>query len=116
METNPVARSYSAPLNYPLHLSSLERPGRALFSQSDWAALGRKLNLTKRQLEVAELVCEELTYSDIATRMGISVNTVRMHMRALFFTLGVRDRVGVVLRLVLSHRSLLNDEAKAVIK
>ncbi len=79
---------------------------RRLFKESDWPALARALRLSPRQLEIAELICEELTYAAIASRLGISINTVRMHIRGLFEKLGVQDRVGVVLRLALTQRRL----------
>lgn len=83
-----------------------EPVGRSLFSDPDWLALARALRLTKRQVEIARLLCEELTYEGMAARLSISINTVRMHMHALFVKLGVRDRVGVVLRLALAQRRL----------
>ena len=105
METHYVGRSYSGRRRSQA-VSARELPGRSLFSESDWLGLARNLRLTKRQVEIAKLLCEEMTYSGMAAQMGISINTVRMHMRALFTKLAVRDRVGVVLRLALSQRRL----------
>jgi DNA-binding CsgD family transcriptional regulator len=77
-----------------------------LFSEADWLVLGRILRLTKRQLQIARLLSQELSYQQTAQRLGISINTVRMHMRALFRKLNVHGRVGIVLRLAMAQRKL----------
>ena len=79
-------------------------PGAALFSDAQWAALSRIFGLTGRQLEVARLICQGCTYEGIAVRAGLSINTVRMHIRELFNRLDAHDRVSVVVRLVLADR------------
>lgn len=79
-------------------------PGAALFSDAQWAGLRRTFGLTGRQLQMARLICEGCTYEGIAVRTGLSINTVRMHIRELFSRLDVHDRVSVVVRLVLAER------------
>ena len=50
-------------------------------------------SLSERQLEVLRLLADGLSYVDIATRLFISVNTVKFHVRAIFLRLGVRNRM-----------------------
>lgn len=50
-------------------------------------------NLTARQREVLELLAAGLTNTEIAERLGISRDTVKEHVRAIFRRLGVRHRV-----------------------
>jgi DNA-binding CsgD family transcriptional regulator len=77
-----------------------------LFTDSGWRQVSGDYRLTPRQDEVARLMCEGLTYKSIAVRTGISINTVRMHMRALFMKVGVHDRVGLILHLIAAERGL----------
>ena len=49
--------------------------------------------LSDRQLEVLRLLAEGCTYDEIGTRLFISVNTVKFHMRSIFERLGVRNRM-----------------------
>lgn len=77
-----------------------------LFSARRWAQIGKKLGLTERQLEVARLICCGRTNAEIARNLEISERTVRLHTDRLFKRLGVRSRVGVVVRLVLTDRRL----------
>ena len=71
-----------------------------LFSPAEWRKLTEHLDLPTRQRDVAWLVCRGLGNKSIAARLGISANTVRMHLQRVFDRLNVRDRVGVVVRLV----------------
>lgn len=49
--------------------------------------------LSKRQLEVLQLLADGCSYEEIATRLVISVNTVKFHTRSIFSRLGVRNRM-----------------------
>lgn len=93
-------------------LGPLDDPLPDLFTASEWKKLGERLALTPRQLEIARLICRGCNRSSIAEALSISPATVRMHMAALFKRLGVRERLGVVVRLVLAHQELARDEGR----
>jgi DNA-binding NarL/FixJ family response regulator len=48
--------------------------------------------LSPRQAEVFELLCRGMTNKEIAIRLGMSSNTVRTHVAAIFSILDVRNR------------------------
>ena len=75
-----------------------------LFTATRWRKLAERLGLSPRQREVARLICRGCGNKEIACRLGISPDTVRMHLRGLFERLQVHERVGVVVRLVLADR------------
>jgi DNA-binding NarL/FixJ family response regulator len=50
-------------------------------------------DLSERQLEVLELLAEGCRYAEIASRLFISVNTVKFHARSIFSQLGVANRM-----------------------
>lgn len=50
-------------------------------------------SLSERQLEVLRLVAEGNSYEEIGTRLFISANTVKFHLRSIYMRLGVRNRV-----------------------
>lgn len=52
--------------------------------------------LSQRQLEILKLVCDGLTNSDIAMQLDISENTVKTHLKTLFYELGVNRRAACV--------------------
>jgi DNA-binding NarL/FixJ family response regulator len=78
----------------------------SLFNDLQWLRIGARLGLTPRQLLMAQHVCRGETYKFIALDTGLSINTVRMHLRALYAKLGEHDRVGVVLQIVNAERDL----------
>jgi DNA-binding NarL/FixJ family response regulator len=51
--------------------------------------------LTRRELQVAELVAEALTNQEIADRLQLSVRTVRTHLASIHLKLGVHSRTQV---------------------
>lgn len=69
----------------------------SLFERKEWRKLA---GLTKRQAEIAWWICRGLSAKEIGGRLRLSSHTVRMHTRALYDRLGVRDRLGVPVMLV----------------
>lgn len=53
--------------------------------------------LSDKEKEFLQLVCSELTYKDIATKMFVSPRTVDDYRNSLFEKLKVKTRVGLVL-------------------
>jgi LuxR family maltose regulon positive regulatory protein len=54
--------------------------------------------LSERELEVLRLVAEGLTNREIASRLFVSLNTVKAHTRNMYGKLGVHSRTGAVAR------------------
>jgi DNA-binding CsgD family transcriptional regulator len=52
--------------------------------------------LTRRQTEVLRLAANGNTSAEIATRLGVSVNTVNSMLRRVYRALGVADRAQAV--------------------
>ncbi len=52
--------------------------------------------LTRRERDVAELLEKDVAYTEIATRLGVSRETLRSHLRNLFRKMGVRSRHAAV--------------------
>ena len=56
-----------------------------------------ELNLSPRELEVLQLICQELTTAEIAGRLYISVRTVEGHRKNLIEKTGVKNMAGLVI-------------------
>jgi len=52
--------------------------------------------LTKRQIQVLELVSEGMSNKAIGNQLGLAENTVKMHTSRLFKTLDVENRTEAV--------------------
>lgn len=55
-------------------------------------------NLTEREQEVLEYMCEGLTNGEIAKILDVSVNTVKVHVSSIIQKLEVEDRTQVVVK------------------
>ncbi len=75
-----------------------------LFTTEEWRELAKALHLTRRQRQVARRLCLGLKNREMAEEMSVAEDTIRLHMRELYRKLGVGQRVGVVVKLVLAHR------------
>ena len=70
-----------------------------LFSEQDWTRLKEDLGLPPRQAEVLRCVLRGMGDKQVADATGISVNSVRSHMRHLFARFGSNDRVELILHM-----------------
>jgi DNA-binding NarL/FixJ family response regulator len=62
--------------------------------------------LTKRQREIFNLLSEGLSNADIASRLGLSVNTVRVHIHGILQRLQLDNRMQVVLQAAQRNQDL----------
>lgn len=58
-----------------------------------------QFNLTKRELEVASVMSESSQYKDVAKKLHISPDTVKMHMSHIYKKLGVSTKHEAILKL-----------------
>ncbi|MET8988203.1 AAA family ATPase [Nonomuraea wenchangensis] len=76
----------------------LARLERRLAAQGQRHA-GRETTLTKRELQVAELISQGLTNREVAERLHVSQKTVETHVSRIFSKFDVRSRVALARRL-----------------
>jgi DNA-binding CsgD family transcriptional regulator len=74
--------------------------GAQIVTKFGWAEMGRKLGLSRRELDVLQGVFDCVTEGELAARLGISEHTVHTHFNRLFKKVGVRTRVELVLRVM----------------
>jgi PAS domain S-box-containing protein len=65
------------------NVKSINRPDQAGFTASD---------LTPRERDVLELICEGLPDKKIAARLNLALNTIRNHVATVYSKLGVHSR------------------------
>ncbi|HEY1713417.1 MAG TPA: response regulator transcription factor [Solirubrobacteraceae bacterium] len=99
--SDAAARDVAACLDHVAH-------GRAVLPSGWQGALSADRNdpldtLSERQMEVLGLLADGFSYEEIGTRLFISVNTVKFHVRSIFLRLGVRNRMAAA-RLLTRHR------------
>lgn len=77
-------------------LEAFYRPGR--FTPRIHPSDGLVEALSKRELEVLQLLAQGMKYAEIAERLVISTNTVRFHIKSIYGKLGVDKQVKAIER------------------
>lgn len=95
-------------LEKPVKLQSI---GRAT-AWSDAEQAQMEARLTNRQRQIYGLLSQGLTNADIANRLGLSVNTVRVHIHGILQRLQLDNRMQVVLRAARKHTSWDRDDSR----
>ena len=55
------------------------------------------LEFTQKEIEILQLFCTELSYKEIATKLGLSGRTVESYRDILFEKTGINTRIGLIL-------------------
>ncbi len=76
------------------------------FSEGEWARLKEHLGLPPRQAELARHILCGRSDRQIAGEMGISMATIRTHLRRLLAKYGLSDRVELLLYLLARLREV----------
>jgi DNA-binding NarL/FixJ family response regulator len=61
--------------------------------------------LTVRQHQVTILLCDGLSNKEIATKLGVTEGTVKIHLHAIYLKLGIRSRTELMIALTGRRRS-----------
>jgi len=75
-----------------------------LFSDGEWARAVRQLELSPRQAEIVRHILQGQSDKQIAMDMGISLSTVRTHLRRLFAKYQLGDRLELTLLMLATLR------------
>lgn len=65
-------------------------------NQKSSSSFAKKDLLTKRELEIIQLICDEKTTGEIADELSISVHTVESHRSNILLKLELKNSVGLV--------------------
>jgi len=71
-----------------------------------WARVVEAFGLSPQQARIVELVLQDKRDKEITEELGLRLSTVRAYLGRVFDRTGVRDRVGLVLRVFAAARDL----------
>lgn len=80
-----------------------------LLSDQQWGYLQVKYNMTKREMQIAKLVCRGLGNEDIAQSLSIRHGTVKTHIRNLYRKLWVHNKISMLLRFIHDASVFINN-------
>ncbi len=87
-----------------------ERPDRGrslmLLDRTHWRYLSRRYELTPREVQIADLVCQGLRQGSIARHLRIQPGTVKTHVRNIYRKVKVKNKMNMLLRFVSEVRGV----------
>ena len=84
--------------------SSGKQPEVILLNEKQWSYVQNRYDLTPREREIAELICQGLRNGNIANVLRIKPGTVKTHTRNIYRKVHVRSKMGMLLRFVTDTR------------
>jgi len=77
-----------------------------LLDPKQWLYVQRRYNLTSREREIAELICQGLQNGSIASYLRIRPGTVKTHTRNIYRKIRVKNKIAMLLEFVSASREL----------
>ena len=77
-----------------------------LLDGRQWSFVQNRYNLTPREREIAELICQGLRSCNIARSLRIKTGTVKTHTRNIYRKVRVKSKIAMLLRFVSDTREL----------
>lgn len=71
-----------------------------LLGEKQWSYLQRRYELTPREVQIADLVCQGYRNSNIAKSLNIQPATVQAHVRNIYRKVRVRSKINMLLKFV----------------
>jgi len=86
--------------------SGRKQPEVVLLNTKQWSYVQNRYNLTPREREIAELICQGLRNGRIAKVLRIKQGTVKTHTRNIYRKVHVKSKIAMLLRFVTDTRNL----------
>ena len=75
-----------------------------LLNEKEWSYVKERYNLTPRECQIAELICQGLHNGRIANYLNISPGTVNTHIRNIYRKTHVTSKMAMLLRFITDAR------------
>ncbi len=76
------------------------KPKLILINEKQWYFVQNKYDLTPRERQIAELICQGLQNGNIAKHLRIRPGTVKTHTRNIYRKVRVKSKIAMLLRFV----------------
>lgn len=83
-----------------------------LLTEKEWSYVKRRYNLTPRECQIAELICQGLRNGKIAKFLRISPGTVKTHTRNIYRKTRVKSKIAMLLRFVTDARAISTEVSR----
>ena len=83
-----------------------KKPKLILLDKKQWSYVQTLYNLTPREREIAEQICQGLGNGGIAKNLRIKPGTVKTHTRNIYRKLRVKNKIAMLLRFLTDTRNV----------
>ncbi len=84
------------------------RPDVILLNDKQWSYVQSRYDLTPRERQIAELICQGHRNGKIASVLRIKPGTVKTHTRNIYRKVHVKSKIGMLLQFVTDTRDLFS--------
>jgi DNA-binding NarL/FixJ family response regulator len=74
--------------------------GASVLDERQWSFLQSRYELTSREVQIADLICQGLRNSHIAESLHIQPATVQVHVRNIYRKVRVRGKINMLLKFI----------------
>jgi DNA-binding NarL/FixJ family response regulator len=92
--------------NLKMDDSSSKKTKLILLDKKQWAYVQNLYNLTPREREIAEQICQGIGNGGIAKNLSIKPGTVKTHTRNIYRKVRVKNKISMLLRFLTDVRSV----------
>ena len=86
-----------------------KKPKLILLDKKQWSYVRNLYNLTPREREIAEQICQGLGNGGIAKNLRIKPGTVKTHTRNIYRKVRVKNKIAMLLRFLTDSRNFSAD-------
>lgn len=86
--------------------SGRKEPTVVLLDKKQWSYVQGRYNLTPREREIAQLICQGLRNGSIAKILRIKPGTAKTHTRNIYRKVRVKSKIAMLLRFFTDSRDL----------
>ena len=86
--------------------SGRTQPEIVLLNTQQWSYVQGRYELTPRERQIAELICQGLRNGKIAKALRIKASTVKTHTRNIYRKVHVQSKISMLLRFVTDTRDI----------
>lgn len=84
------------------------RPDIILLNDKQWSYVQSRYQLTPRERQIAELICQGHRNGKIASVLRIKPGTVKTHTRNIYRKVHVKSKIGMLLKFVTDTRDFFS--------
>lgn len=96
--------------NLTMNDSSYNKTKLILLNTKEWSYVQNLYNLTPRERQIAEQICQGLGNSSIAKNLHIRPGTVKTHTRNIYRKVRVKNKIAMLLRFLTDVRNITVDK------